>query len=133
MPGPVVVGSALSEETKKEGRKEERRKEGKTKRNRIGRGTKESRPRWSSNSSTRSATGKGISYSKAIAPSRNQPLFCVQSFRTTYGCLTLIGCKFPSVLGILLHFESGLRSSHMTPKFLRRAVRDHVHMTSALS
>ena len=60
MPGPVVVGSALSEETKKEGRKEERRKEGKTKRNRIGRETKESRPRWSSNSSTRSGTGKGI-------------------------------------------------------------------------
>ena len=62
MPGPVVVGSALSEETKKEGRRKEGKKErgGKTKRNRIRRRTTESRPRWSSNSSTRSATGKGI-------------------------------------------------------------------------
>ena len=53
MPGPVVVGSALSEETKKERRKEEGKR-------RRGTGAKESKPRWSLNSSTRSGTGKGI-------------------------------------------------------------------------
>ena len=54
--GPVVVGSALSEETKKEGRKGRRKEEGK----RRGTGAKESKPRWSLNSSTRSGKGKRI-------------------------------------------------------------------------
>ena len=83
MPGPVVVGSALSEETKKEGRRKEG-KRGKRRGTGSGGGRKKAGqdglriPQHAPPQVKGSWTDE--SNSKAIAPSRNQPLFVFNPF-----------------------------------------------------